>query len=125
MTKDSNHPEATRKYQLPSTMKQQQGTLYQRFSLISKDHFQIFAPLILALPTKNPQIIPPVVQLVAIRLGQRVPCPPPPPPCISYAKIPNQYGPYAYCSLDTGVACAQHIQLPTPGTQVQKERIAW
>ena len=36
----------------------------------------------------------------------------PPPPCISYAKVPNQYGPYAYCSLDTGVACAQHMQLP-------------
>ena len=49
----------------------------------------------------------------------------PPPPCISYAKVPNQYGPYAYCSLDTGVACARHIQLPTPGARVQKERIAW
>ena len=32
----------------------------------------------------------------------------PPPPCISYAKVPNQYGPYAYCSLNTGVACAAH-----------------
>ena len=31
----------------------------------------------------------------------------PPPPCISYAKIPNYYGPYAYCSLDKGVAYAQ------------------
>ena len=50
---------------------------------------------------------------------------PPPPRCISYTKVPNQYGPYAYCSLDTGVACARHIQLPTPGTQVKKERIAW
>ena len=49
----------------------------------------------------------------------------PPPPCISYAKVPNQYGPYAYCSLNTGVACARRIQLPTPGTHVQKERIAW
>ena len=37
----------------------------------------------------------------------------PPPPCISYAKVPNEYGPYAYCSLDTGVACARHMQLPT------------
>ena len=31
----------------------------------------------------------------------------------------------SHCSLDTGVACAQHIQLPTPGTQIQKENIAW
>ena len=38
---------------------------------------------------------------------------PPPPPCISYANVHNYYGPYAYCSLDKGVACAQHIQLPT------------
>ena len=37
----------------------------------------------------------------------------PPPPCISYANVHNYYGPYAYCSLDKGVACAQHIQLPT------------
>ena len=37
----------------------------------------------------------------------------PPPPCISYANVPNYYGPYAHCSLDTCVACAQHIQLPT------------
>ena len=36
-----------------------------------------------------------------------------PPPCISYANVHNYYGPYAYCSLDKGVACAQHIQLPT------------
>ena len=36
-----------------------------------------------------------------------------PPPCISYANAHNYYGPYAYCSLDKGVACAQHIQLPT------------
>ena len=36
-----------------------------------------------------------------------------PPPCISYANVPNYYGPYAHCSLDKGVACAQHIQLPT------------
>ena len=27
----------------------------------------------------------------------------PPPPCNSYAKVPNQYGPYAYCSLDKAV----------------------
>ena len=38
---------------------------------------------------------------------------PPPPPCISYAKVHNYYSPYTYCSLDKGVACAQHIQLPT------------
>ena len=37
----------------------------------------------------------------------------PPPPCISYTNVHNYYGPYAYCSLDKGVACAQHIQLPT------------
>ena len=37
----------------------------------------------------------------------------PPPPCISYANIRNYYGPYAHCSLDKGVACAKHIQLPT------------
>ena len=37
----------------------------------------------------------------------------PPPPCISYANVHNYYGPYAYCGLDKGVACAQHIQLPT------------
>ena len=37
----------------------------------------------------------------------------PPPPCISYANVHNYYGPYAYCDLDKGVACAQHIQLPT------------
>ena len=37
----------------------------------------------------------------------------PPPPCISYANVHNYYGPYAYCSLGKGVACAQHIQLPT------------
>ena len=36
-----------------------------------------------------------------------------PPPCISYANVQNYYGAYAYCSLDNGVACAQHIQLPT------------
>ena len=35
------------------------------------------------------------------------PWPNPPPP------VHNYYGPYAYCSLDKGVACAQHIQLPT------------
>ena len=37
----------------------------------------------------------------------------PPPPCISYANVRNYYGPYAHCSLDKGVACTQHIQLPT------------
>ena len=37
----------------------------------------------------------------------------PPPPCISYANVRNYYGPYTHCSLDKGVACAQHIQLPT------------
>ena len=35
------------------------------------------------------------------------------PSCISYANVHNYYGPYDYCSLDKGVACAQHIQLPT------------
>ena len=37
----------------------------------------------------------------------------PPPHCVSYANVHNYYGPYAYCSLDKGVACAQHIQLLT------------
>ena len=37
----------------------------------------------------------------------------PHPLCISYANVHFYYGPYAYCSLDKGVACAQHIQLPT------------
>ena len=36
-----------------------------------------------------------------------------PPLWISYANVHNYYSPYAYCSLDKGVACAQHIQLPT------------
>ena len=40
-------------------------------------------------------------------------CTPPPTPCISYATVGNYYGSYTYCSLDKGVACAQHIQLPT------------
>ena len=40
-------------------------------------------------------------------------CCTPPPPCISYANVNDYYGPYAYCSLDKGVACTQHIQLPT------------
>ena len=35
----------------------------------------------------------------------------PPPPCISYTNVPNHYGPYAHCSLDKGIACAQHILL--------------
>ena len=34
-----------------------------------------------------------------------------PPLCLSYANVNNYYGPYAYCSLDKGVACTQHIQL--------------
>ena len=46
-----------------------------------------------------------------MRKAQGVPLPPP--PCISYANVRNYYGPYAHCSLDKGVACAQHIQLPT------------
>ena len=33
--------------------------------------------------------------------------------CVSDAKVPNGYGPYAYCSSDKTVACAYHIQLPT------------
>ena len=37
----------------------------------------------------------------------------PPPPCISYANVRNYYGPCAHCSLDKGVACAKHTQLPT------------
>ena len=35
----------------------------------------------------------------------------PTPRCISCANVHNYCGPYAYCSLDKGVACAQHIQL--------------
>ena len=35
------------------------------------------------------------------------------PPFISYANVHKYYGPYTYCSLDKGVACVQHIQLPT------------
>ena len=42
-----------------------------------------------------------------------LPTTPPPPLCNSYAKVPNPYGPYAYCSLDKGVASVQHIQLLT------------
>ena len=38
----------------------------------------------------------------------------PPPPRISYAKVPNQYGPYAYCSLDKAL-----------DARVQKEKFAW
>ena len=37
----------------------------------------------------------------------------PPSPCIRYANIHNYYSPCAYCSLDKGVACVKHIQLPT------------
>ena len=32
-----------------------------------------------------------------------------PPPCNSCAKVPNYYGPSAYCSLDNAVACTYHI----------------
>ena len=35
----------------------------------------------------------------------------PPPLCKSYANLRDYYSPYAHCSLDKGVACAQHIQL--------------
>ena len=42
------------------------------------------------------------------------PCANPPPLCISDAKVPNQYRPYACCSLDKAV-----------DARVQKERIAW
>ena len=48
---------------------------------------------------------------------------PPPPPC-SYANVPNEYGPYAYCSLDTGVACAPHIQLPRGRCRTVRARCA-
>ena len=34
------------------------------------------------------------------------------PLCISYTNVQNYYGPYAHCSLDKGVACAQYILLP-------------
>ena len=27
--------------------------------------------------------------------------------------VHNYYGPYAYCSFGKGIACVQHIQLPT------------
>ena len=37
------------------------------------------------------------------------PPPPPPPTCNSYGKVPNSYGPDAYCSLDKAVACTHHI----------------
>ena len=43
--------------------------------------------------------------------------PPPNPPTPMYtiitANVHNYYGLYAYCSLDKGLACAQHTQLPT------------
>ena len=42
-----------------------------KFSFISKDQFQIFPPLILAFPKKNPQIIPPVVVAFAFRQKTR------------------------------------------------------
>ena len=55
-----------------------------------------------------------------------------PPPCVSYANVRNYYGPYAHCSLDKAVACAQHILLLAHtcacawyDAQVQKEKIAW
>ena len=34
-----------------------------------------------------------------------------PPPRLSYGKIPNSYGPYAYCSLDKAVAYAYCIHM--------------
>ena len=37
-----------------------------------------------------------------------------PPHCISYAKVPNSYGPYAYCSLDKAV-----------DVRAQKAKFAW
>ena len=40
----------------------------------------------------------------------------PPPPCNSYGKVPNQYGPCAYCSLDRAVPCAYHMH----GERVQE-----
>ena len=40
---------------------------------------------------------------------------PPPPPCISYANVRNYYGPYTHCSLDKGVACAQHTNMRAHG----------
>ena len=46
----------------------------------------------------------------------------PPPFCISYAEVRNYCGPCAYCGLDKGVACAQHIQLPQ-GELVQERGI--
>jgi hypothetical protein len=49
----------------------------------------------------------------SMRIRKHLLAPCTPPLCNSCAKVPNQYGPYAYCSLDKGVACAQHIQLPT------------
>ena len=48
-----------------------------------------------------------------------------PPPLYKLRQSPKLIRPYAYCSLDTGVACTRNIQLPTPGALVQKERIAW
>ena len=45
---------------------------------------------------------------------------PPPPLCISYTNVHNYYGPYAYCSLDKGVACAQHIPTHVRRTHVLK-----
>ena len=45
--------------------------------------------------------------------GNEAPDTYPPPRCISHANVHNYYGPYTYCSLDKGVACAPHIQLLT------------
>ena len=56
------------------------------------------------LKSRNVTETPPLVALTRV---------PGPPPCISYANVHNYSGPYAYCSLDKGVACTQHIQLPT------------
>ena len=42
------------------------------------------------------------------------PYPPTPPPSgKSYANVHNYYGPYAYCSLGKGMACATHTTADT------------
>ena len=45
-----------------------------------------------------------VCQAVGPSWGAAAPSTPPPPSGISYANVHNYYGPYAYCSLDKGVA---------------------
>ena len=51
----------------------------------------------------QPQVVP---QNSPLRPAFPTFIPRPPLVYISYAKVPNKYGPYAYCGLDTGVACA-------------------